>query len=642
MRCIAVIAVTLYHLDPKLISGGFLGVDVFFVISGFLITSLIVREQEAGDFSFRNFWARRVRRILPALLTVIATTLLVAWFIVFRYDLESTIDQARYAMLSLANIYFWQQRTHYWGEAAQESPLLHTWSLSVEEQFYLVLPVTLVLLLKHKPKWVNPLITLAMLGSLGLFLKLAGNKPHATFYWLPTRAWELGIGCYTALACGGQLTSKLPRALSETLQFLGLVIILFAYYFISRDDGLTIAMLAPTLGAAMIVAAPGTGLGHRLLCLPPVVYVGKISYSLYLWHWPIFTYCRYLALHRELEIPLWLQLAATFPIAALSYHFIEKPARSHPRSLPWIGGAFILLLGAILGLKSLPLRYDLDRFEQPAWYGLLYETGPEYPPATINDRLTHGLDCPPRNQPPNCYRTGGVIVGDDKVPRVVVLGDSHGAMWSSTIQSVIEELGVTTSFLCINGVRPSLNNPPRHEAVSFLTADQKYDYDKRRIELLQTWQPDVVILAPLWRLESPESLQDLGDLLQEVAGSVLLVQCPPEIVGLEKRSVAQYLCYRGFQPEPGAKQYLPFGNSERNKYGNWVMEKFANTHDKATIIPTADLFQGPNGESLVLKGDQVLYWDDNHITEQGARLARTRLREAITKALEKPRSVTPQ
>ncbi|MEM8671745.1 MAG: acyltransferase [Planctomycetota bacterium] len=199
LRAFAVIPVILFHFGADWIPGGFVGVDVFFVISGFLITSILKRDLENGTFSIRDFWARRIRRILPAMIFVTACTLAVSHAFVFRPEQLKIGEQALASVLSLANVYFWRHTGDYWGTEAEQSPFLHAWSLSVEEQFYLFFPCILWLIYRYRPRWLQGFVLAGIVGSLALFLWGVEAHPTATFYLLPTRIWELGAGSLLGL-----------------------------------------------------------------------------------------------------------------------------------------------------------------------------------------------------------------------------------------------------------------------------------------------------------------------------------------------------------------------------------------------------------------------------------------------------------
>lgn len=218
LRALAVIPVIIFHLNNDLLSGGFVGVDIFFVISGYLITSIILNEYEQGIFSFTNFWLRRIMRILPVLITVVLISLMAGIIVLYSPDINNLGNQSLAALLSYSNISHWLLAGDYWGFEAENSPLLHTWSLSVEEQFYLFFPLLLILTLKYLYKWTIFIFFILSCFSLLLFLIGTQVSPSATFYLLPTRAWELGMGALVAIF----LFKKDFPANTPPLQLLGL------------------------------------------------------------------------------------------------------------------------------------------------------------------------------------------------------------------------------------------------------------------------------------------------------------------------------------------------------------------------------------------------------------------------------------
>jgi peptidoglycan/LPS O-acetylase OafA/YrhL len=288
LRAFAVIPVLLFHLGFDWIPGGFLGVDVFFVISGFLITSIILKESYQGTFTFQNFWLRRVRRILPVLSVVLMCTLFASYFIAFRPDMNAFGKDSLSASFSFANINMWLRTGDYWGTLAESSPFLHTWSLSVEEQFYIFFPVLLVVLLRFGRRFVFPAIVCVTMVSFALFLYAAEHSPTACFYLLPMRAWELAAGCLLAIFLRHNEWSA--RGLAAHFgAWLGLISVLASYFLISGEAGISALTVFSVVGSVLIILfADNDGTVNRILSHSWTVYIGKISYSLYLWHWPVF------------------------------------------------------------------------------------------------------------------------------------------------------------------------------------------------------------------------------------------------------------------------------------------------------------------------------------------------------------------
>ncbi len=328
LRALAILPVLLFHTHVPGFSGGYVGVDIFFVISGFLITGIIAREIDAGRFSIIGFYERRFRRIMPALVVMILTVLGLSAWLYLSGDLEGVPKSALAATLFASNLWFFTD-TGYFAGGADVKPLLHTWSLAVEEQFYIGFPVLLLLVARLAPKWRTAIIWTLAGASLALCIAMRRDASGFAFYLLPTRGWELFAGSLLALGAVGPIRQQLLR---EAVASAGLAAILYAVICFDRQTLFPgAAALIPVLGtAALILCAPGTWMG-RLLGAAPLVGIGLISYSLYLWHWPFIVLAEYatdLPLHGPLRI---LVIFAAFAAAWLSWRFIERPFRDRSR-----------------------------------------------------------------------------------------------------------------------------------------------------------------------------------------------------------------------------------------------------------------------------------------------------------------------
>lgn len=371
LRAVAVLSVVLFHANIYGFSGGFVGVDVFFVISGYLITSIIQREFLEGQFSILKFYERRARRILPALLAMMAATLVAGWILLTPLDYDLMGQSILSALFFVSNMWFWQNSGGYFDGATDYLPMLHTWSLAVEEQFYIFFPLLLLLLHRIGHRSCLSTITLLVLGSLALAIWATPQMPSAAFYLLPTRIWELGVGSILAI---GSFPLKAARIVREGIGVLGLAGVLVP---VLAYDGHTIfpglAAVPPVLGAAALIWVGIDGrlvLASRLLSLRPFVWIGLISYSLYLWHWPIMAFVRNWTFSVELDPSL--QIATTLSSLAMgwvSWRLIEKPFRVRVREGGLSQGQIFALssvgiacVGAFAGLVALNGGMERQRF----------------------------------------------------------------------------------------------------------------------------------------------------------------------------------------------------------------------------------------------------------------------------------------
>jgi peptidoglycan/LPS O-acetylase OafA/YrhL len=327
LRALAIVSVVGYHATPANVPGGFVGVDVFFVISGFLITSLLHKDIAGGTFSLADFLARRARRIVPALACVILVSFAAAYFIMSPEEMSEFGRSLASSALFGANFHFYGT-TDYFALEAQERPLLHTWSLSIEEQFYLIWPLVLLLLVTRLPRKAAIMVIVgAMAVSLVAFEVYASAEPTYAFYMPHCRAWALLIGALLALTID---RIELSPPVSEILGALGLAgIVATAFLFSDTRPFPGLASLVATLSTAAIIVAcnhkqPYAG---RLLRFAPLVWIGLISYSLYLWHWPIFSFARLVSPAAPAPLTLSLMVLASVAIAWASWRYVETPLR---------------------------------------------------------------------------------------------------------------------------------------------------------------------------------------------------------------------------------------------------------------------------------------------------------------------------
>lgn len=338
LRAIAVTSVVLYHADIFPFRSGFVGVDIFFVISGYLIGGIILRSVLTGSFSFATFYARRARRILPILIVVILATCFVGWWLLDASDFFLVGSTSTYALLGLSNFSFWRLQGYFDAEAALR-PLLMTWSLGVEEQFYFLFPFAAIVLLRIQILRSYSLVVLSgfTIASFAFGVWCTARYPATAFYLLPPRAWELGIGVTLAAVeiNRSPFTYRLSRLLAtasfrEFLSGLGIVALLVAIFGLDKNTQFPgYYALLPVLGTAALIATPQSRLSQVVLSSRPLVFVGLISYSWYLWHWPMMSYLRIVAPAPPTSWQLGSIALLSFALAVLSWRFIERPFRSN-------------------------------------------------------------------------------------------------------------------------------------------------------------------------------------------------------------------------------------------------------------------------------------------------------------------------
>lgn len=381
LRAVAVVPVVLFHAGFGAFSGGYVGVDVFFVISGYLITTIILADLAAGRFSIGSFYERRARRILPTLFFIIACCIPLAWALMLPPEFEAFSESVLATLFFYSNVLFWR-KDDYFGPNAEEEPLLHTWSLAIEEQFYLIFPVFLVL--SHRLRLVHKFVVFGLLGLTSLLASEWGWRyaPSANFYLLPWRAWELlgGVLCALVLRDGRPLDwGRCGSALSA----LGLVSILAAIALYDEATPIpSVYALAPVAGTCLfILFAHRDSLPARLLSLGPFVGIGLISYSAYLWHQPLLAFAHLSSQGAPRPVVLGGLAAVSFAFAYLTWRLIEVPFR-HGMPLPVVlryGGVAALLIGAVAfagvwsrGFEMLFLKYRMTA-EGAALYELVQQ-----------------------------------------------------------------------------------------------------------------------------------------------------------------------------------------------------------------------------------------------------------------------------
>ena len=508
LRALAVLVIVFFHTGWGF-PGGFVGVDVFFVISGFLITRLIAADLDRGKFSLAAFWDRRIRRIWPAALVTTAVTLAIGWWTLLPADLNELGSNAAAQILMVANIRAWRNGADYFGTESEFNPLLHMWSLAVEEQFYMFLPLVMMLVWPLGPRW-----RVGVLSALGLASFLASlffiqHYRMAVFFLLPFRAWELLLG--SILSLSPQLLPQ-DRISRQTLGLAGLLMIANSCFFYNHRTlfpGLN--AIAPCLGAAAVIAAGG-GTGStisRWLEAPLLNIIGRMSYSIYLWHWPLLVLLRY-SVGPTLTLPLAAAAMASLAVISyLSYRWIEGPCRAAvtPLARRRVVWSAILASLAILGCFGLIRRYGgfPSRFPRRVLEPLHAEQFP------LN------WEWKPSGSSAGGFALKAIGAKDATSPdSFLFFGDSHGMAISSVVDFEASQLGLSGQAAL---KRTTLPLPGHLEAVKHNTTAHSDWYDSVAAWVKQH-RPKQIILCARWSRYMPDFIpDDSRDLPFQASGS---------------------------------------------------------------------------------------------------------------------------
>lgn len=541
MRAIAVLCVILFHIDESLLPGGFVGVDIFFVISGFLISRNICEAIDSNRFSLLEFYGRRVKRIAPAMLLVVACTLILSHALMLPEDAERTAESALWSVLSLANIYFWLfQDTSYFAAASNELPLLHLWSLGVEEQFYMLWPLLLTLVYRAaRTRQLAIVLAIAALGSFSVAQFLFPVDPGFVFYMLPTRAGELMMGALVAMAVLRGAEREVPSAAAMPMATLGLLLIAGSLFLLSEAAVFPGWMaVPPTLGTALIILA-GYGRANwvtNFLALRPMVWLGLISYSAYLWHWPLLAFVRYG--HGAIgAVQGATILLLTLLLAWLTYRLVEQPARR----IDWpasrvLAGQYFLPAGT-LGIVALVAMYS-DGYALRA-LSSDYRTRLTAVRAEMRAAHNHEYVCQRQRLTQRDAEDDRCIVGADiaDAPRALLIGDSNAAHYVGMIGAFGRAQGFRFRNMA-SGVCPPIIGDPKPFVPPHRVADCR---EASAIFREATKGFPVVIISASWGAYYERSaafanaFQDTMQALTRQGKVIILIGKVPPVDGFDRR-----------------------------------------------------------------------------------------------------------
>ena len=621
LRAIAVLAVVLYHYGIGPLHGGFVGVDIFFVISGYLITGIIHKEIGRGEFTFSGFYERRIRRIFPALFAVLLATMVIGAWLLLPSDLVKLGNATLATLLFGSNVLFWRQ-SGYFDTSSEYNPLLHTWSLAVEEQFYIGLPILLILLHRFAKGWLKPALIGCALASFALCVWMQSLRPSATFFLSPFRAWELLLGGLLAV---GAFPVIGDRRLRSAISMAALAVLFWSLWWIEAAPefpGWRAALPVLSTAALLHAGAHGDSLAKRLLSWRPLAFVGLISYSLYLWHWPLIVFVRYRNGMEPLASGMaWLLLVVAILLAAASYRWIETPMRRRKQGVQngsrrmvfssaavvcilLAGGAFAVRLQHGWQIRFSQEVIALDQARQPS---IPYR------------------DCDGR---PLDFDDGECRIGvKGAPPRVLLWGDSHALAWAPAMDEILKRHGMG-GMLAVKSACPPLFgvvNP----------VDKLCPSDKAGLlDAIRDRHFDAIVMVASWPSYSdPEGNYALADehgrtgnvnvfapafertirVLRPLAGRIVLMGPTPGAP--DDIPFRMAFTARGTLPAPEAK---PSMQVRRHSDWFWRVARRYRNDPQFVLVDPSQWFCDDASCRYTTQDGQLLYRDSGHLSLAGA------------------------
>ena len=629
LRTIAVFLVILNHAGFTFLTGGFIGVDVFFVISGFLITSIIYPKIVDGSFRFSWFISKRLKRLMPVMLFVVFVTACVFSVVMFPQDLMKLYRSIYWVIFNGGNFFFWMEYGGYFAGNSQEAPLLHTWSLAVEEQYYLLWPLILIVAVKFLST--KNIMLLSFLGCIAAtFFAQWGAEVTigAAYYLLPTRFFELMIG-----SCLAMYWDKLPsvkQLYRNVLSIVGLALIIISAILLSEHSTFPgYNALYAALGTVLIIFS-STGWVNKLLSFKPVVFTGNISYSLYLWHWPVFAFFRYTSIEFTLSLQI-ISIVIIYIISIFSYKFIEQPCRQSKLNsfseislkMYAIPSLFILLLVTIgLYNQGFEQRYspEIVKMEQAV------NTFANETRSKCHSALRNSEKSPNKN----CLLGAGESKGNSKVD-ILVIGDSHANHITPFIEVLAQDASLVGQDYTLDQCIPVFDLYWGANSYSAEKCKRRNDLAKKHIENNSF---SYVVMAGSWPGENTNSIFNGKEIAANENKKLLFTESFVLTVASIIKSGAIPIVFKdtpvlnGKSPKCEIKKQV-FNDSldcslklVTNTFMNDVLRIVLLKHPELIILEPSEFFC-LNGECKMNFQGIPLYRDDDHLNEVGAKMLGT-------------------
>lgn len=597
LRAVAVLAVIFFHINPLWLPGGFVGVDIFFVISGYLITSIILAELNSNNFSFITFWERRIRRIMPALLVMIILVSLLALFVGLPWLISEIGKEGLTAVFGIGNYRMLSLTSDYWGTHAEHLPMLHTWSLGVEEQFYLFLPLILWTTHRYFRSHVVTVFTILGLASCAWCIYKTSDSQAEAFFLMVPRAWEFLIGAL--LAFGYSHIGKINSGWLLFMAPMGTLLIFSAFIFAGPSVGFPWpSAILPCLGAALCIAGSTSGdIVTRLLSSNLIVRIGKASYSLYLWHWPALVFGLFLATAFEITALRPICLLVGILIGIGSYVFIEPIGRKKTFLKCWAPALAALAIVLSLWLALSPPQILKGPYIGTKWQGSQYDARAK---TKIND----------------------VILGDtlSKNLDFVLVGDSHALSLAKVFNEKLTTMKLKGAVFASGGTRITNWKPTRYD----MPAQMRAEFEFNRNQEILEHQPKFIVLCARWETyeceTGRETISDLIKLFQNLSpqSRIMVISQPPHLDYGDLKAY-EWLNWRARLGLQGG--LLRIQQNQAFKETHIFLFNICINQTRLEFINLDMLFPAVDGRCDILDSqNNVLYDDDDHLSDYGAGL----------------------
>ena len=613
LRAVAVLSVILFHINSTWIPGGFLGVDIFFVISGYLITLILTKEVDATNkISISNFYKRRIKRIIPALLFVLIPTMIIGFILFTPDDFLSLLKSSIWAFFSAANIYFFASiDTGYFATGSSELPLLHLWSLGVEEQFYILWPFIVLFLLTYISsikKRIFIISTIFLISLIGAQLIIVENHSFA-YYMLPTRAWELLSGAAVALLVHNGFRKN--NTTNEIMAIVGIVAIILGFIFVSESDPVPGLAAVPTiLGTSLLILS---GISYRtyvgrILSFKAFVGIGLVSYSAYLWHWPILAFLRYSMIDINLNITI-IVLILTFTLATISYFFIETPLRKNNLSTKKVFIRYFIIPAVIFGTLSTLFIKVIEH--RPSW---VYSEKKLDKAFLVLPNHKYNYSCLFTEFKTDAYTEDRCVYPKKNKPTVFLMGDSNANHYIGMIRVFADHYGFTTR----NAAQSAC--PPVFNTIEYPWIDKKYAkgcITYRNTVLNEAIKYDTVIVGGNWPAyeykEFREAITKTIDTLAKKVNKVIVLGKVPIMKNYSKDCAQRSIKMPWIECTKNA--HSTGREVSINKFMKKLTEKYSNV---SYFSIKNQICKGE--ECSPYLENKPLYYDNGHLSMSGSKL----------------------